>query len=271
VNASPDGASLGSAQASEQAAIEVKGVSKSFTGSTGTVEVLDGISFVARPGEFVVLVGPSGCGKSTVLNMIAGLDHPSDGSVTYDGRGVEGPNVGIGYMSQGDSLLPWRNVLRNVSLPLEITGVGKAERKELAEKALADVGLTGFESHFPHQLSGGMRKRAQLARTLIYNPKTLLMDEPFGSLDALLRLKMQEQLLEIWERDRRTVIYVTHDLDEAVGMADRVLVFSSRPASLIGDHAVTIPRPRDLWHVRSTEAFSSLREELWGSLRSEVR
>jgi len=246
--------------------IEIADVHKSF----GEVEAVQGASFEVRSGEFVVLIGPSGCGKSTLLNMVSGLMEPTSGLIRYDGSPVDRVNTRVGYMTQTESLLPWRSVHDNIAVPLQIRGTPRGTRREAIERIIDVVGLTGFESHYPNQLSGGMRKRVQLARTLVYEPETLLMDEPFGSLDPLLKLLVQEELMRIWETSRKTVMYVTHDLGEAISLADRVVVFTRRPARIAKIFTIDIPRPRDIATLRSTPAFAALYEQLWDSLRGEV-
>jgi NitT/TauT family transport system ATP-binding protein len=222
-------------------------------------------------GRFVSVVGPSGCGKSTLLNMTAGLFAPTVGQVLYNGKKVGTTvNTEVGYITQADNLLPWRTLRGNVLLALEIRGVPRKEREERARDAIARVGLTGFEDRFPSQLSGGMRKRAGLARTLVYEPETLLMDEPFGALDAMMRATMQADLLHLWERDQRTVIFVTHDLEEAILLADQVVVFGTKPGRIIHTEDVAFERPRDLHEIRRTPEFTAVWERLWRLIEGEM-
>ena len=246
--------------------IEVTDLSKSF----GEIEALHEATFTVAEGEFVALIGPSGCGKSTLLNMVSGLMQPTSGTIRYDGALVDEINTRVGYMTQNETLLPWRSVADNISVPLEIQGVAKAPRRAAIDRIIETVGLTGFAAHYPSQLSGGMRKRVQLARTLVYEPETLLMDEPFGSLDPLLKLVVQEELLRIWETTRKTVLYVTHDLGEAISLADRVIVFTRRPARISAIFTIDLPRPRDIGTLRGTPEFATLYEHLWEALRGEV-
>ncbi len=250
--------------------INFVGVSKSFTKDGRTIEAVDDVTLSIGDGEFVALIGPSGCGKSTILNMIAGLLAPTEGVVEYDGEPVTGINTAVGYMTQKDSLLPWRTAAGNISAPLDIRRVPKSERADLVARAIEKVRLEGFERHHPDELSGGMRKRVLLARTLIYEPGTLLMDEPFGALDALLKLVMQQELLRIWNEAKTTVVYVTHDLAEAITVSDRIFVFSKRPGRIILDEPVKLERPRDLDTIRSSPEFLELHDLLWSTLRSEV-
>jgi NitT/TauT family transport system ATP-binding protein len=225
-----------------------------------------------RPEEFVALVGPSGCGKSTILNLVAGLMRPSEGQVFYDGAPLAGLNRLVGYMTQKDTLLPWRNAAHNIRIALELK-CRSTTRQEAAERVaqmIELVGLKGFENHYPSELSGGMRKRVALARTLIYEPETLLMDEPFGALDAQLKLVMLDQLQQLTQLRRMTVIFVTHDLGEAIMLADRVVVFSGRPGRIRAIRDIHLTRPRDIFKVRFTEQFARLHEALWDELKDEV-
>jgi NitT/TauT family transport system ATP-binding protein len=252
--------------------IRLRGVSKTFAGRGRQVQALGHVDIDVRQCEFVSLVGPSGCGKSTVLNLIAGLLTPTTGTVFYDGVQVEALNGSVGYMTQKDTLLPWRTAEDNVALPLELhcRSVSRAEKKERVADIIELVGLRGFEKHYPAELSGGMRKRLSLARTLIYEPETLLMDEPFGALDAQLKLLMHDQLQTLTLQRKMTVVFVTHDLAEAIALSDRVLVFSARPGRIRGMREIAIPRPRDVFTVRFTESFSRFHEDLWNELKDEV-
>jgi NitT/TauT family transport system ATP-binding protein len=218
--------------------------------------------------EIVVLLGPSGCGKSTVLNLVAGLIAPSSGTVRYDGAAIDGPNRRVGYMTQTDTLLPWRTVADNVRLPLELAcrATPPAERDAQVAEMLALVGLGDFGKHYPAELSGGMRKRAALARMLIYRPETLLLDEPFGALDAQLKIVMQRELLRLAERLGTTVLFVTHDLTEALAIGDRIVVFGGRPGGIRSIHRSPFPRPRDPLTLRFDPVFAGLHERLWAEL-----
>jgi len=252
------------------AAIRVEGVAKRFVARGREVAALDGVSCAVETGEFVAFVGPSGCGKSTLLNMIAGIALPSEGRIEHDGRAVTGINRAVGYMTQVDSLLPWRTAEANVMLPLILRGQGKAAALARAREMLERVNLGGFARHFPAELSGGMRKRVALAQVLAYDPGTLLMDEPFGALDAQLKLVMQQELARIWERTRMTIVFVTHDLAEAIALADRVVVFTGRPGRIKQIEPVDIPRPRDMFKVRFDARFQALYERLWAGLAPEI-
>jgi NitT/TauT family transport system ATP-binding protein len=235
------------------------------------VLAVSGVSLDVREGEFVAVVGPSGCGKSTLLNMAAGLMRPSKGEVWYAGRRINSVQTDVGYVTQKDNLMPWRTAEANVAMPLEIRGVPAAERKERVAEYLELVGLTGFERSYPAQLSGGMRKRVTLARSLVYDPDTLLMDEPFGALDAQLKLILQDELLRLLSQRRRSVVFVTHDLTEALALADRVIVFSARPGTIRLEREVPFGRPRDVLGIRFASGFGELHDELWRALESDIR
>lgn len=235
------------------------------------VRAVDDVSLDITEGSFTVFVGPSGCGKSTVLNMIAGILTPTRGSVEYREKPIEGLNKSVGYMTQSDTTLPWRTVLGGVKLPLEIHDGKSKQNDQRARDILRIVGLSGFENHFPGQLSGGMRKRLALASCLVYRPETLLLDEPFGSLDAQIKVLMQAELLRIWgETGRATVVFVTHDLDEAVVLADEIVVFSNSPGRVIDRIKVDIPRPRDAVNIRSSSKFMEIRAKLMELLKNDA-
>ncbi|MEA2876035.1 MAG: sulfonate transport system ATP-binding protein [Hyphomicrobiales bacterium] len=225
-----------------------------------------------RPHEFIALVGPSGCGKSTILNMIAGLMRPTAGEVLYDDQPVSGPNRRVGYMTQKDTLLPWRTTRDNIRIALELKShaTPRAEADERVRQMIELVGLTGFENHTPAELSGGMRKRAAMARTLIYEPETLLMDEPFGALDSQLKLLMLDQLQSLTQHRHMSVVFVTHDLGEAITLSDRIVVMSARPGRIRAIHDVKLERPRDVFKVRFTPAFSEQHERLWDELKDDI-
>jgi NitT/TauT family transport system ATP-binding protein len=255
------------------AAIILKDVSISFVLKDGArYDAVSPCSLSVEPGEFVAIVGPTGCGKSTLLNAAAGLIAPSGGSVTSLGKPLSGLNKDAGYLFQQDALMPWKTARDNVAIGLEVSGTARKEAVSRAEAMLARVGLKTFMDRYPHELSGGQRKRVALAQVLVREPKILLMDEPFGPLDAQTRLIMGELLLKLWQADRKAVMFVTHDLDEAIGLADRVIIMSAGPAAkIIGDFSIDIPRPRDLAEVRSEPAFHKLHAKIWNALRDEVR
>lgn len=253
----------------KMALIQFSGVSKQFERNDETFWATRNIHLEVEKGEFLTVIGPSGCGKSTVLNMCAGIMTADEGSIMYDGKPVNKVNTKVGYMTQKDNLLPWRTVMKNVELGLEIQGISRSEREKRCRRYIEMVGLDGFEKHFPQELSGGMRKRVSLAQLLAYNPETLLLDEPFGALDAQLRLIMQDKLLEIWKETKKTIIFVTHDLDEAVSLGDRVAVFSKRPGTIKMIEKINIPRPRDVYNIRLSPEFSKAHSTLWSALKDE--
>jgi NitT/TauT family transport system ATP-binding protein len=252
-------------------AVSFERVSKSFWGQRGAIRAVERITLSVQRGEFIGIVGPSGCGKSTLLNMASGLMRPTQGQVFYEGRPVEGINTRVGYMAQKDNLLPWRDAESNVAVALEMNGIRGRERRETVAKYIELVGLEGFEKHYPSQLSGGMRKRVSLARALAYDPDTLLMDEPFGALDAQLRLILQEELMRIWQATKKTILFVTHDLEEAVTLSNRVVMFTSRPGTIRAIKDVPIPRPRDVFRARFTDEFKQIYSELWEELKKDIR
>lgn len=222
-------------------------------------------------GEFVAIVGPTGCGKSTLLNIAAGLLQPASGLVRIFGRPLEGLNREAGYLFQADALFPWKTALDNIAIGLEVKGVARAQALVSAQRWLTSVGLGAFGARYPHMLSGGQRKRVGLAQVLIRDPKILLMDEPFGPLDAQTRQIMGNLLLELLAADRKAVLFVTHDLEEAIALADRVVIMSAGPnARIIGDWRVELPRPRDSFEVRMNKAFHELHREIWDVLKDEV-
>ena len=222
-------------------------------------------------GEFVSVVGPTGCGKSTLLNVAAGLLAPSAGRVRVHGEPLRGINTRAGYLFQQEALMPWRNALENVVAGLEFRGIGGLERTAQGEAWLRRVGLGGFERRYPHQLSGGMRKRVSLAQTLILDPELLLMDEPFSALDIQTRQLMENELLELWSADRKSVVFITHDLEEAIALSDRVVLLSAGPDTHpIGEYRIDLPRPRDVAEIRLTPRFIELHGEIWHAMKSEV-
>lgn len=222
-------------------------------------------------GEFVAIVGPTGCGKSTLLNVAAGLLAPAAGQVRIFGAPLQGLNRQAGYLFQADALFPWKTAIDNVAIGLEIAGVARDDALGRAQRWLDQVGLAGFAGRYPHMLSGGQRKRVGLAQVLIRDPKILLMDEPFGPLDAQTRQIMGNLLLDLWTADRKAVLFVTHDLEEAIALADRVVIMSAGPRSrIIGDWRVGLPRPRDIFEVRLEHDFHALHREIWGVLKDEV-
>jgi NitT/TauT family transport system ATP-binding protein len=249
--------------------IDIRHVSKSFHKRDAVVDAVRDMNLTVERQEIVAVIGPSGCGKSTLLNMIAGLYAPTRGHIVYKGAAVNDVNTDVGYMTQKDNLLPWRNVRDNVAFPLELAGVAKAERARRADQVIAHVGLDGFEDRFPSELSGGMRKRACLARMLLYGAETALLDEPFAALDAQLKLAMHDLVLRLADENKQTVVLVTHDLMEAVTLADRVLVCTRRPATVALEQRIDLKRPRDVLNVRFSNEFKEFYDALWERLRLE--
>ena len=253
--------------------IEFRSVAKSFPAKrrgAATVLAVENVNLAISDGEVVSLIGPSGCGKSTLLNMGAGLYLPSRGEVFVQGKRVEAPNPEVAFMLQKDLLLPWRTIRENVEIGLEIRSIAAAERRERALALLRRCHLAGFENHYPHQLSGGMRQRAALARTFMMDSALLLMDEPFGALDAHTKLMLEQELLTLWEQNRRTVIFITHDLAEAIFLADRVLVCSARPGRIFSSIDIPFARPRNLKQLQQEDAYHKLYQRIWSELSREM-
>jgi NitT/TauT family transport system ATP-binding protein len=261
----PSGSSAGTA------AIDFRDVSLRFISGDGNATVaLRNFSMSVARGEFVAIVGPTGCGKSTTLNMITGLLKPTVGEVRVMGQPVNGIDPRIGFVFQADAVFPWRSVQDNVAAGPLFRGKPKAEAMELAQEWIQRVGLGKFGKHYPHQLSGGMRKRVALAQTFINNPEILLMDEPFSALDMQTRTLMQDELLQLWSGNGGSVVFVTHDLEEAIALADRVFVLSARPATLKRVYEIDLPRPRVMSQVRYEPHFIELSRHIWNDLREEV-
>ncbi len=262
-----------------QPLLEVRGLGKRFAARAGREPspwVIQDLSFQVGEGEFLTIIGPSGAGKTTLLNMIAQVDTASDGEVRFESQVAPigdpkalKPGLGcrVGYVTQDDHLLPWRTTLQNVLFPLVVQGRLNAETRAHAEMLIRAVGLAGFENHYPHELSGGMRKRAALIRTLVYDPPVILMDEPFGALDAQTRAQLQEDLLRLWNLGRKTIIFVTHDIAEAIALGDRTLVLSRPPSRIAGEHAITIPRPRDVRGIMTHPDFAALYQRIRGEVQ----
>jgi ABC-type nitrate/sulfonate/bicarbonate transport system ATPase subunit len=252
--------------------LRIDGITRTFParGRTPPTLALQPTSLSVAPGEFVAILGPSGCGKSTLLRIVAGLDRPTAGTVSLDGRPVAGPGPDRGMVFQSYTLFPWLTVERNIRYGLVERGLPEAEQAAIAARFIARTGLAGFENHWPRQLSGGMQQRTALARALANDPEILLLDEPFGALDHQTRELMQELLLEIWQGDRKTVLFVTHDIDEAIFLANRVLVMSARPGRIKAEVPVPLPYPRE-WTVKTTPEFGALKARLMAEIREEVR
>ena len=255
------------------AAVELQGITCTFAGrgGAGSYTAVKDVDLAVAEGEFVSVVGPTGCGKSTLLNVAAGLLKPTSGITRIFGEPLAGVNRRAGYMFQSDALMPWRSALANVTAGLEFRGVAPGEARRRGEDWLERVGLSGFGDRYPHQLSGGMRKRTALAQMLILDPPILLMDEPFSALDIQTRQMMENELLELWNADRKSVVFITHDLEEAISLSDRVVVLSAGPATRpIGEFVIDLPRPRDVSEIRLSPRFMELHDRIWHSMKEEV-
>ena len=257
--------------ATQSTAIELRNATKRFPTPTGKAyTAIRDITLTISHGEFVAVVGPTGCGKSTTLSLISGLERPSEGSVQVMGNPVQGIDPRIGYVFQADAVFPWKNVLSNVAIGPLFRGQRKAEALESARAWIARVGLSGFEDRYPHQLSGGMRKRVALAQTFINEPQILLMDEPFSALDVQTRILMEDELLQMWSSISASVVFVTHDLEEAISLADKVVVLTTGPATVKGIYSIDLPRPRNVAEIRFEPRFIELYHDIWEDLREEV-
>lgn len=245
--------------------IRVEHLRKSFIRGDQEITVLNDVNLQIEQGSFVVVVGPSGCGKSTLLNIVAGLLPATAGQVYYKDRLMTATHLEVGYLTQKDTLMPWRTVERNIRMPLEIRGLGKEERQRKTLELITSVGLKGFEKHYPHELSGGMLRRACLARMLSTSPETLLLDEPFGALDAQLRMELQTELLRLWRGSTRSVLFITHDIEEAIVLGDRVIVLGME-GRIILDEKIDLPRPRDAVYSRFQPEFAQIHHRLWNAL-----
>lgn len=264
---------------SRSAFLEIRGLGKRFPAREGLDEnrwVIRDLSFNVGEGEFVTLVGPSGSGKTTLLNILAQIDVASAGEVLLNGAPASatevdrlrpGDQARIGYVTQDHNLLPWRTTLQNVLFPLEVQGRLNAETRDRAEALLAAVGLSEFHHHYPHELSGGMKKRAAIIRTLAYDPPVILMDEPFGALDAETRATLQDDLLKLWTAGRKTIVFVTHDIAEAIALGDRTLVLTRAPATIAGSHVIDLPRPRNVRDIYGTPGFAALYQAIRGQVQ----
>ena len=251
--------------------VELRNATKRFPNGKGGIHTaIRDVDLTVEPGEFVAVVGPTGCGKSTTLSLISGLQPPSAGTVTVNDAAVQGIPDGVGYMFQSDAMLPWRSVLANVAAGPLWRGMDKTAAHERARDWIARVGLAGFEGYYMHQLSGGMRKRVALAQTLVNEPSILLMDEPFSALDVQTRALMQQELLRLWAGTNAAVVFVTHDLEEAIVLADRVIVMTASPARIKAVFDVAIARPRDVEELRTTTEFIEVYREIWSALSAEV-
>ena len=246
----------------------IKDMDVSYNKNGHPTEALRHVNLTVRAREFVSVVGPSGCGKSTLLKVICGLIRPSRGRIYIDGKEVTGVPDEVGFVFQNDALLPWMNVMDNVRLPLDIKGIPKKEQMKTAKRLINSVGLNGFENYMISQLSGGMKKKVTLARTFAHDPGLYLMDEPFGPLDAQTRVRIGEEFLALWEKFGKSVVFVTHDIEEAIALSDRVIVFTNRPGTVRDEFVVELGRPRPFYMSRFEPKFKTLQKEIWRSLSS---
>lgn len=261
---------LVSNMAENETVLKFRNVSKTFRSDRGSVVALDSLSLDVRDGEFLTIVGPSGCGKSTLLNILVGLELPSEGEIFLDGRNAVDRRA-VGYVMQNDNLYPWRTLRENVEFPLELRGYSPSERRDISERYLEKVRLADFGDRYPYELSGGMRQRGNIVRALSFSPRILIMDEPFGPLDAQTRLLLQNLLLDLWAEERKTIVFITHDLHEAIALGDRVVVLTARPGRIKSVHSVDIPRPRKLRHLHENATYRSLLTKIGDELAEEIQ
>jgi NitT/TauT family transport system ATP-binding protein len=251
--------------------MSTQGIGHFFNSPSGQITVaLQDVDLKLRNHEFVAIVGPSGCGKSTLLNIMSGLIAPSQGRVFFDNNPLTGVTPRIGYMSQADTLMPWRTTMANVELALEIRGMPKKERRDIAMRLIDTAGLNGFENSYPHELSGGMKKRVVMIRLLAADSEVLFMDEPFGALDVFTREMLQDEILKLWQNTRKTILFVTHDLAEAITLADRVILMTARPSTIKNEYQIPLARPRSALETRFQPEFVELQKTIWNDLRDEV-
>lgn len=253
-----------------QPVIEYEHITKRFWSQSTEVTALQDVSLTIGENEFTSVVGPSGCGKTTLLRLSAGLESVTEGQTLFRGVPVDGINTKVGYITQDSNLYPWMTLRQNVEFPLEIQGVPAGERRDKADEFINMVGLTGFANHWPYQLSGGMQKRGSIIRTMVYDPSVVLMDEPFGPLDAQTRMVLQNDLLRIWGEKHQTILFITHDLTEAIALSDKVVVMSARPGRIRAVYDIPISRPRDVFQIHNQPGFSEIYGEIWKTIRSEV-
>jgi len=254
-----------------QPIIDIVNLSKGYNSRGMKVAALQNVSMSVEPGSFTTLIGPSGCGKSTILKIIAGIALPYDGDVRYKGQTVSEINTDVGFVTQDSNLFPWLTLIENVELGLKIHGTPAAQRRAEAKRFIETMDLNGFENHYPYELSGGMQKRGSIIRTLIYDPDIILMDEPFGPLDAQTRLLLQDELLRIWDRSRKTILFVTHDLTEAIALSDKVVLMTKRPGTVKRAFDVSLPRPRNVFEIHKENGFTDLYHEIWECFKTEIR
>jgi len=253
----------------DQAKLRIDNLVVRYNTKERSTTALENVNLTIKEGEFVSVVGPSGCGKSTLLKVASGLLKPAGGQATLDGKVIDGVTGEVGMVFQNDALLPWKTVFDNVRLPLEIKGLSRAEQTAEVRRLLQMVGLADFEQFYPRQLSGGMRKRVALARTFAYDPELYLMDEPFGPLDAQTRVTIGEEFLKMWEQVGKSVLFITHDIEEAIALSDRVVVMTSRPGRIKAEFEVTLERPRPFYDIRFDTRFKQLQKEIWSCMAEE--
>jgi NitT/TauT family transport system ATP-binding protein len=251
--------------------IDLKNLTKTYRSRGNTVTAVQDITMSVEQGSFTTLIGPSGCGKSTLLKIIAGIALPYDGQLSYKGRDVTVMNTDIGFVTQDSNLFPWLTLTENVELALKIRGTPVETRRAEAKRFIDMMELSGFENYYPFELSGGMQKRGSIIRTLIYNPDVILMDEPFGPLDAQTRLLLQDELLRIWDSNKKTIVFVTHDLTEAITLSDKVVLMTKRPGTVKRIFDVPLPRPRNVFEIHNEKGFTEIYHEIWEYFRSEIR
>jgi NitT/TauT family transport system ATP-binding protein len=251
--------------------IELSRLTKTYRSKGKSVLAVKDVSLPVEQGSFTTLIGPSGCGKSTLLKIIAGISLPYEGHLRYKGREITSINTDVGFVTQDSNLFPWLTLIDNVELALRIRGVPKAQRKQTAQRFIETMHLTGFEKHYPFELSGGMQKRASIIRTLIYAPDVILMDEPFGPLDAQTRLILQDELLRLWDKNKSTIVFVTHDLTEAIALSDKIVLFTARPGTVKRIFDVPLPRQRNVFEIHNEKGFAELYHEIWQYFKTEIK
>jgi NitT/TauT family transport system ATP-binding protein len=251
--------------------IDLINITKTYRSKGKSVLALKDVTLPVEHGSFTTIVGPSGCGKSTLLKIIAGISLPYVGRLRFKGKDVTTINTDVGFITQDSNLFPWLTLIENVELALKIRGVSKEQRAQTARKFIDTMQLTGFETHYPFELSGGMQKRGSIIRTLIYDPDVILMDEPFGPLDAQTRLILQDELLRIWDANKKTILFVTHDLTEAIALSDKVVLFTGRPGTVKRIFDVPLPRPRNVFEIHNERGFNDLYHEIWDHFKMEIK
>lgn len=250
--------------------IELSKVTKTYRSKGKAVLALKDVNLPVERASFTTLIGPSGCGKSTLLKIIAGIALPYEGCMRYKDREISSINTDIGFVTQDSNLFPWLTLIQNVELALKIRGVARDQRKRTAQNYIDTMRLSGFESHYPFELSGGMQKRGSIIRTLIYDPEIILMDEPFGPLDAQTRMVLQDELLRIWDSNKKTILFVTHDLTEAIALSDKVVLFTSRPGTVKRVFDVPLARPRNVFEIHNEKGFNEIYHEIWQYFKNEI-